>query len=317
MKRQSGLKIYFASDIHGSERCFRKFLGAVKYYGAQVLILGGDVTGKAMVPVIAQAGGQHQAMFHGVVRDLADDELNEFEKGVRFDGFYPYRCDPDEYTRLEQDAVHRDQIFHRLMVEQLEMWVALAGERLTGTGTRVFMMPGNDDEFGIDPALESDFVTNVDGRVVDIDGIEMISCGWVSRTPWDSPREEDESSLEARIEKMCAEVHDPSRAIFNLHCPPYGSKLDLAPKITAELKMVTRAGDAVMESCGSVAVRNIIEKYQHMLSLHGHIHESRAVDRIGRTVSVNPGSRYSEGSLDGVLIEIAKDNVKQCQLVVG
>ena len=44
-------RICFVTDVHGSERCFRKFLNTAKFYDAQYLILGGDITGKTLVPI--------------------------------------------------------------------------------------------------------------------------------------------------------------------------------------------------------------------------------------------------------------------------
>ena len=48
--RRRALRIFFATDVHGSERCFRKFLAAATVYEAEVLLLGGDVAGKGLVP---------------------------------------------------------------------------------------------------------------------------------------------------------------------------------------------------------------------------------------------------------------------------
>jgi Icc-related predicted phosphoesterase len=311
------VRLYFASDVHGSERCFRKFLGAAKFYRADVLIMGGDITGKAMVPIIEVAPGRHQARFHGRIQEIDDAGLDEFERFVRFDGFYPYRCDPEEYRRLEQDEAHRTEVFNGLMAGQIRTWMALAKERLEPAGVRCFVMPGNDDEWVIDEALASDFVVNPEGRVVDVDGMQMLSSCWTNRTPWDSPREEDERDLATRLEKLAEELDPGRRWIFNLHCPPHGTTLDLAPKMTADLEVVMVGTQPLMESVGSKAVRELIERYQPLVSFHGHIHESRAIERIGRTLAINPGSRYSEGVLDGVVLEVKGDKITQCQLVVG
>jgi Icc-related predicted phosphoesterase len=48
------LKIFFVSDIHGSVKCFRKLVNAGKFYGADVLIMGGDLVGKQLIPIIAR-----------------------------------------------------------------------------------------------------------------------------------------------------------------------------------------------------------------------------------------------------------------------
>src|SRR6266568_2674048 len=69
--------IFFATDIHGSERCFIKFINAAKFYQADVLILGGDITGKAMVPIVRQANGasiRYRATFLGQTPVLESEE---------------------------------------------------------------------------------------------------------------------------------------------------------------------------------------------------------------------------------------------------
>ena len=72
-----------------------------------------------------------------------------------------------------------------------------------------------------------------------------------------------------------------------------------------------------MMPVGSRAVREFIEQHQPIVSLHGHIHESRGAVRIGRTVAINPGSTYGEGVLDGAIIDIEDGEVVSHQLVSG
>jgi hypothetical protein len=72
---------------------------------------------------------------------------------------------------------------------------------------------------------------------------------------------------------------DPDEAIFNLHCPPYGTSVDAAPKLDADLKPVLDGGNPVTASAGSKATRAVIERYQALPGLHGHAHESSAEAR--------------------------------------
>lgn len=312
------LKLFFSSDIHGSEKCFRKFLNAAGFYGAQVLIMGGDITGKAMVPIVTRANNMYEFTYLGTSHLIRASELDEAEKRIRFNGFYPYRCDQDEFERLASDKDYLNMVFERLMVETLEHWLALAEERLSGTDVQCYMMAGNDDGFFVDDVLaRSRFLCNPDGRVVDVGDFQMISTSYVSFTPWHSPRECSEEELQARIEQMLARV-DPQRGlIFNLHCPPYRSKLDTAPELRPDLSVVLEGGQPRMIPVGSHAVRTLIERVQPVLSLHGHIHESRGVVRIGRTTCINPGSTYGDGSLDGALVTLNHKGVQACQLVRG
>jgi uncharacterized protein len=311
------MKLYYAGDVHGSEKCWRKFLNAARFYEVDTLIMGGDITGKLMVPVVAAGNGHHQAQVLGRTETVSEDGLEELEKRVRFNGFYPYRCDRDEYRRLESDTGYRDQVFTQLMVDEVRRWVELAEERLRDTGIRCFVMPGNDDEFAVDQALESTYVVNPDNKVVRVGDAQMLSSSWTNRTPWDSPREEDDESLLARLRDLASQLDPELPTIFNLHCPPYGTTLDKAPQLTEDLRMVTDGGEPRMISVGSQAVRTLIEEVQPVLSLHGHIHESKAIAKIGRTTCVNPGSAYSEGVIDGAVVDLRGDKVKSCQLVTG
>lgn len=312
------LALYYTSDVHGSERCFLKFLNAAKFYGVDTLILGGDLTGKVLVPIV-QTDGRWEMTFlgrHEVLRSV--EEVEEAEKRIRFNGFYPYRCDPDELARMEADPAYAERIFRRVMRESVERWVRLAEERLRGTGVRCFVMPGNDDEFEIDEVLNrSDVVINPDGAVIEIDGYQLLSLAWANPTPWNSPRELPEEELAARIERLAREL-DPHRpVIFNLHCPPYDSTLDSAPQLREDLSIVMVGGQPNLIPVGSRAVRDAIERYQPVLSLHGHIHESRGAVRIGRTLCINPGSAYGEGVLHGALVVLEDDRVASYQLVSG
>jgi len=311
--------IYFASDIHGSDVCWRKFLNAARFYSADTLIMGGDVSGKAVVPIVARGGG-HLAREITGEKVLTTGELDQVEERIRDMGFYPYRTTEEELDEIwdDRDAVHR--VFLDLMRKSLNRWLVWAEQKLAGTGVRLFVMTGNDDPPELRELLaDSEILTDPEDQLIDLgETITMISCGWSNRTPWNSPREMDEDDLEQHIEKLAAEVPDPSRAVFNLHVPPARTAIDQAPVLDASLKPVVKGGAVLMESVGSQAVRAVIERHQPMLSLHGHIHESRGAIRIGRTLCVNPGSEYADGILLGALIEVnSRKGIKSYQLPSG
>src|SRR5579884_497435 len=285
------MRIYYAGDIHGSEKCWRKFLNAAAFYEADVLILGGDLTGKALVPIVDGGGGRWAA--HALGRDEVvdgDEALAELEKRIRFNGFYPYRCSRDEYERLAADEAYREQVVSRAIVTEFEIDSVLA---------------------------RSQQVENPDGRVVRLGEYQLLSSAWANPTPWDSPRELPEAELAARLEALAGDLEDDVPAIFNLHCPPYDSGLDLAPQLTDDLRVVTKGGEQVLQPVGSRAVRELIERRQPLLGLHGHIHESRHAATLGRTLCLNPGSAYSEGVVDGVLVDLDGDRVVRHQFVQG
>jgi Icc-related predicted phosphoesterase len=299
------MRLFFATDIHGSETCWRKFLNSAKHYGADALVLGGDMTGKALVPIVDDGSGSWHATLLENRHELAgEEEVGAFEEAVRRRGYYPFRTTPGGLAEYEADAERADRFFHEQMLATVERWMALADERLGEAGVEAFVCPGNDDQFDIDDVIAAArHVHLAEGRVVDIDGFQMVSTGWANRTPWETYREEDEPDLTARIDRVAAEVQAaPERTIFSLHCPPYGSGLDDAPELTEDLRL-KHAGHAPVP-CGSTAVREAIERYQPVLSLHGHIHEARGQTRIGKTLCINPGSSYEQGELLGAVIDL-------------
>jgi Icc-related predicted phosphoesterase len=311
--------IYFVADIHGSDVCWRKFLNAAKFYGVDTIIVGGDVTGKALVPLIERRDGRVEARIAGRVQVArTPDEVAELETRVRFNGFYAYRCTEDEYDKLAVDDEHRDEVFERIMADTLRDWLRLADERLHRTGIRALVMPGNDDGWYVDDVLtESAEVINSDGRVVDLGEYQVIGFGPSNRTPWNTHRELDESDIAARLDALLPQV-DPSKpVILATHVPPHGVGLDVAPKLREDLSVVIQGGEPVMTPVGSTAVRDFITKTQPVLSLHGHIHESRGVAKMGQTIAINPGSAYSTGALYGTIVTLKKGKVVSHQLVAG
>ncbi|TYL36343.1 metallophosphoesterase [Natronococcus pandeyae] len=306
MDKEEGVtRLFFATDVHGSDVCWRKFVNSAEFYDADVLVLGGDTTGKAIFPIIDE-GNEYRYRRSGSEHRLEDeDELEDLVNSLSNQGYYPYVLDEREYEDLKEDdsGEREDEIFETEMKKRVREWCSFAEERLP-EDVPVFVCPGNDDPFSIDPVWEeSDAVTLTEGEVVEIDEeYTMASSGWTNRSPWDTYREEDEDDLERRLEGIVSDVDDTDRCIFNFHDPPYESQLDEAPELDEDRR--PKYGAQTTEPVGSTAVRNVIERYQPPLSLHGHVHESRGKTRIGETVAVNPGSVYSEGSLQGAVIDL-------------
>lgn len=312
--------IFYAGDLHGSEICFKKFTNAAQFYGADVLILGGDLTAKMVVPVIDRGHGAHEATLFGKIRRVnGDDELKQLEARINANGFYSYRCGPDEIEELHRSAEKQHALFRHAILDSLCRWLTIAEERLENTGVECYIMAGNDDDPAVVDVLnESRFVVNPDGRKIEIaGGYEMVSLGYSNKTPFDSPRELDEDELYERIAGQARILNNPRKAIFNLHCPPYDSGLDLAPKLTRDMEMVVSGSGPVMVPVGSVGVRRAIVEFQPLLGLHGHVHESRGTVKIGETLCLNPGSEYVASILRGVIVKLDAESVKSHQFVSG
>lgn len=322
-KSKSDCSLFFATDLHGSDVCFKKFLNAKLAYEADVLILGGDMTGKLTVPIVEQAGRTYKVGSPGGTYETTADALPEIQQQLSRSGFYWFVTTPeevDEFWNSEDLVQHK---LEHLMRERVVTWASWADAKLAGTDTEIFVAPGNDDPHFIDDVLaDLPRFRLVEGQVVPLAAghpFEMLSTGYTNKTPWDTHRELEEDELAARLEKLAASVGDVQRAIFNIHVPPYGSQLDNGPMIDKEsMKLKAGVGQEMSVPVGSHACRAFIEAQQPMLSLHGHIHESRAVVKLGRTVSINPGSDYGDGILRGVIVRLSDDGeVLSYQLTSG
>jgi Icc-related predicted phosphoesterase len=304
--------------VHGSDICWKKFIAAAKFYGADIIILGGDMTGKAIVPIIHQGGDTYKAvlleqesLLHG------EDQVQEMEKQIKSRGYYPYRTTPDEITELNASPQKVDAIFHDEVFRTAEQWLAYADQKLAGSGIRCYVAPGNDDMFELDDLIRSsENVQLAEGKVIELDAHhEMISSGWSNPTPWNTYREEDEQALRARFDAMISHLKDPRNSVFNLHAPPYGSTLDDVPELTEDL--TPKLGGRSLVPVGSRAVRDVIKEYQPLLGLHGHIHEGKGAIRMGKTLCINPGSMYEQGRLLGAVVNLARNKIKNYVLTTG
>jgi Icc-related predicted phosphoesterase len=313
--------LFFATDLHGSETCFRKFVAAARFYGADLLVLGGDLTGKLVIPLVEQPGGRWRAWVHGRERLLDEAGAAELERQAQVAGSYTRRMDPEEHRRLEADPEAVEQLFAELMTETLRRWLRYADEKLDGSQVRILTAPGNDDPWMVDDVLREHGggrVVLAEGEIVEIaPGHELVTSGWTNKTPWNTPREYPEEAIAERLDTLAAGLADPASALFNLHVPPYDSRLDTAPLLGQDLKVKTSMGGEVTAPVGSTAVRDAIERHQPLLSLHGHIHESGGAVRLGRTLAINAGSEYGEGVLRGVLVTVGGGKVLRYQATTG
>lgn len=318
-QKASVTRVFYAGDVHGSRVCWKKFVNAAAHYPADALVMGGDLTGKALVPIVREGDGSYSARVIGEHRVAhTAEELDEMQRAISTNGMYSLIVDPEEARALASDPQHRQAAFEQALLDELRLWVGFADERLAGTETRAYVIPGNDDPWSIDAVLASGSrVEACDQQVKMLGPHEMVSFGFSNRTPWHTPRELDEEEIYTRLRQLTDRLEAPQRAIFNIHVPPYESSLDTAYEVDEELRYVMRGGRPHEVPTGSPAVRQIIEEVQPLLSLHGHIHESKGVTRIGRTVAINPGSDYGSGHLDGCLVHLAADRVVNHYLVSG
>jgi Icc-related predicted phosphoesterase len=312
------MRLFFATDVHGSEICWKKFISAGKFYEVDMLVLGGDMTGKAIVPIISQGGGRHKVTLLEQESILeTPEQVNQMVAAIQNRGYYPYLTNPDEVAEISGTPGRSDQLFLEEVIKTLQRWIEYADQKLAGSSIKCYVCPGNDDVFEIDDIIKTSKVIELaEGRVIPLDKHhEMLSSGWSNPTPWDTHREEPDDALIQRIEAMLPGLRDPSNAVFSLHAPPYGSGLDEAPELTKDMRLAY-AGQSLV-SVGSKAVLKVIEKYQPLLGLHGHIHEGKGTRKIKRTLCINPGSMYEQGILHGAVVELKPGKVNSYVLTAG
>ena len=315
------MKIFFSVDVHGATTVWRKWISAVSIYEVDGLILSGDLTGKVLVPLILQEDGSYKGSYFGTTWILKnDEEVADFETKLSNAGAYYTKVTKEELQELKDDPEKVKKIMEQEMAKRLKEWLALLVEKVDTKKILTIVMPGNDDEFVIDPVIQSfekDGIIYPLDKILDIDGHELVSFEYVNPTPWDTPREKDDRIIQRMIEEKIAKVKNPKNAIFNFHAPPFNTSIDLAPQLDKNMRLVGGLDGVKFVHVGSKSVRNSIEKYQPILGLHGHIHESSGFEKIGKTICLNPGSEYGEGLLRGYIIDISKEGLESYFKIQG
>jgi Icc-related predicted phosphoesterase len=310
-KEENIIRIFFTADIHNSELVFRKILSIPNLYNPDVIIISGDLTGKAIVPIIRNEDGSYLCTFQGEKHVMKNEkEVKELEIKFLNKGLYPYVCSKEEVIELQNNPAKLDALFKKLIVERIKYWVKEVEEKIPENIT-VIMMPGNDDIWEIDEILSSSKrMINPLKKVVGVEyGYQIISLDYVNPTPWNTPREADENEIMKMLEKYLEKIENMEKVICNFHCPPYSTNIDLAPKLDKKLRPVYKFGELELQHVGSKSIRKFMEKYSPLLGLHGHIHEAEGYDKVGKTLVINPGSQYSAGMLKGVIVDLDRNGI--------
>lgn len=310
------VRLFFASDIHGSTSCFRKLVNAGAFYRVDAMLMGGDLSGKELVPLVARGSGW-TASYRGAVHELeTDTEATEFERRVATFGAYTARLDAADVAALEADPALVEQTLHELIRTRTAEWVSFAADRLAGTGRDLYLGLGNDDSDDLAELLDAGPVHLAREGAMELGEHWLVSLGWSNPTPWATHREAPEHELASRLSAMTDGL-DPDRTLLNVHVPPFRSGLDLAPRLDDDLKIKLEGGEPDLVPVGSTAVADHIAAFQPLASLHGHIHEGRGATSIGRTTVINPGSEYDQATLLGAILDIRPRKKIRTQLVTG
>ncbi len=324
MKRNDIRRILFVTDLHGSDIVFKKMLSLGKSLKVDLIIMGGDIAGKLLIPIV-ESSGEYKLNYNGQIITLkSQKDLENWKIKISNEGNYSKIVSYEEFQKLKDDESLKNQYFQLAAEERVKEWINLADNYLKDTGIKILISGGNDDTQNlIDTIKNSETIVNVDQKVYnEYEPFNIVNIGFSNPTPFLTPREVSEEDLEKMIENLLSGLNiNQEHLIFNIHVPPYNTSLDLAPKLIVKengsLSIELKGGEPEMVHVGSRAVRKMIEKYQPSLSLHGHIHEARAVEKIGKTICINPGSSYTEGTLNSALINIRESKIIGYQLLIS
>ncbi len=318
------LTIFYVADIHGSDVCFRKWLNAASFYRADVLVIGGDLTGKMLLPIYPAVGhgqGWVTTWKDRQQRLETQREVDEIVRAARNEGTYGFVTTVDEVAHIRASIDAERAVFDRLKLAALEEWMDLADDRLAGRSVQAFIMPGNDDPPAIDAVLaNARTLRDVQGATTELaPGIWMASRGESTPTPWHTPRELPDDRLGDHVRDVVQRLPEGGTTIWNLHMPPYDTGIDRAPRLDAALHVqYDGSGEPVMVPVGSRSIRDLIAEHEPTIALHGHIHEGRGRYRIGATSGFNPGSQYQDGVLLGLLLRVsAKQGLRNVAFTAG
>jgi Icc-related predicted phosphoesterase len=313
--REKLFRLVIASDLHGSTLCLRKLLTAGERYEADAIVVAGDLTGKMIIPIVKDADGYECAYREGVTH-LEGAEVPVLKEQLENGGLYPYVTDTEEVEHFREHPDEVERIFRGLMVDRISDWTELIEKRLAGTERELVIIPGNDDYEEIDTVLDRPPAIRMLHERVGVLGEHygLLGLGFANTTPWHAPRDVPEEVLAERLAGLAGRLDHPERSVFVIHAPPYGTSIDRALEIDENL--VPSSSGATMH-VGSQAVRDAIEQWQPLLSVHGHVHESGGLVRVGRTKAINPGSEYGQGILRGAIVNLTADSVKSHMFFSG
>jgi uncharacterized protein len=312
------MRLFFATDIHGSDICFRKFLRAPSFYAADVLLLGGDFSSKGLVVCCRTAKGWHTIGHEPKVDFVTRSEFERFRTECANRGWLVHELqDNDSVSNVVGPDILKEYMESELRA-LLRRWTEEAERLLKATNHHIYFIPGNDDPLLCDEFFRSPPFVPVDGKHVRIsENLAVLGIGGSNPTPWNTLREFTEQQLEDLINSSVSPDLISVPTILFAHSPPWKSGLDKAPLLNRDLTYATVLGAASESPIGSRSVREAIERMQPLLGLFGHAHDSKGYARIGQTLCINPGSTYYAGRLQGCAITIKNNRVHDFQLTEG
>jgi Icc-related predicted phosphoesterase len=202
-------KIYFVTDIHGSERCFRKFLNAGPLYKADVMIMGGDLAGKELLVISEKAGGSsYSFIVNGKSFEIeTNEELKEAKQFISDLGFYSYVGQSEDIQAMQAEQTF-EAFMETLMRERMLKWLEMAEQKLSTSKMPLYWMLGNDDPQSWASYLrDCPWGTYSEDGIIKIDDYhEMISWGYSNPTPWQTAREQSEEQLLVTLDFMTSNV---------------------------------------------------------------------------------------------------------------
>ncbi|MGI0156450.1 MAG: metallophosphoesterase family protein, partial [Thermoplasmata archaeon] len=230
-------RIFFVADLHGSAICWRKFINAAKVYRADVLLVGGDIAAKTLTPIFEENGGWGVSV-EGEKRTVSSlPDLERLEESLRDAATVPFRTNRREWEEMMAAPGKLDEVFERRTLEDLGRWLSWARGRIGTSPTRLCLGLGNDDLTSMEQVIAADeYAELTDREVLRLDDRhELLTLPYSNPTPWKTHRELTEEAIRGHLDAAAAKLERPESAVFNIHVPPYGTPLDLAPRLDDNL----------------------------------------------------------------------------------
>jgi len=298
------MKLFYTTDLHGSERTFQKLLEAIRTRTEiDVFILGGDHAGKGFYPKQPIEGGWciHGPQQASVIN--SPEKLAIAEERAAFHGAYLVDLPPDESLNITAPYIVPAAAKHQAIIARAKDWAARLSQAAQESGKKIVITFGNTDPYTLDLVYQKPGLLVATNSAVDLpNDWKLISVAEVPvKNKSKTERGATEDEIRSRIRKLSGEAHGVNKTIWAIHCPP----------ITTPI--ATRKKDKGV--FGSYGVFSKISKKGPPLSLHGHIHQPQKRQcRIGRTLCLNPGSRL--GRLDAAIITLEGGRVQRAQIEI-
>ncbi len=266
---------FFAADLHGREKRYRKLFQAIEREKPAAVFLGGDLYPSGLG---GMAGMQGYADFFKEVFAAGFISLQK-SLGAAYPPVFVILGNDDARIEERELQEYESRGLWHYMHNKCVPWNDFSVYGYAFVPPTPFMLK-DWERYDVSRYLDPLCVAPEDG--------------WLSVSV---PKNVLKQQTIQEDLQVLSKDNDLSRAVFLFHTPPYNSGLDRAALDGKKVNYVD-----LDVHVGSIAVRRFIESRQPLLTLHGHIHESARItghwkERIGRTLAISAAHDGAELAL--------------------